>query len=184
MQTLDVLSNQEKDPQIGSVLRMMSAGTRKPLEDYANPALRSLWSQWSRLAVENGLFQLRLETEDGQMSHLQIVVPKVLIKDVLNALHSQNTAAHLGLEKTLANVRARFYWYGYQRDTELFCKQCEMCAASKAPPYTIRAPLQQDIPSFPWERIVMDIVGPRPVMDNGNQFILVMSDYSGRRHLL
>ena len=114
MQTLDVLSNQEKDPYIGSILRMMKAGTRKPLEDYANPPLRSLWSRWSRLTVENGILHRRWETEDGQMSHLQIVVPKVLIKDVLNALHSQNTAAHLGLEKTLVKVRARFNWYGYR----------------------------------------------------------------------
>ena len=98
-------------------------------------------------------------------------------KRCLNALHSQNIGAHLGLEKTLAKFRTRFYWYGYHRDTEFFCKQCEMCAPSKPSPYTIRAPLQQDIPSFPWERIAMDIAGPLPVTDTGNRFILVMSDY-------
>ena len=177
VQTLDVKGEEEKDPQIGPILKMMGNGTREPLEDNTNPALRSLWSQWSRLTIESGILYRRWETEDGGTSHLQIVVPKVLINNVLNALHNRNTAAHLGLEKTLAKIKARFYWYGYQKDTELFCKQCGRCASSKAPPYTVRAPLQQDAPSYPWERIAMDIVGPLPVTDNGNRFILVISDF-------
>ena len=177
VQKLDVKAFQDKDPQIGPILRMMRNGNREAMPDTTDPVIRSLWSQWSRLTVENGVLHRKWETEDGMTSHLQIVVPKVLVKDVLKALHSQNTSAHLGLEKTLAKIRARFYWYGYQRDTELFCKQCGECAASKAPPYTIRAPLQQDLPSFPWERIAMDIVGPLPVTEEGNRYLLVVSDY-------
>ena len=177
VQKLDVKAFQDKDPQIGPILRMMRNGNREAMPDTTDPVIRSLWSQWSRFTVENGVLHRKWETEDGVTSHLQIVVPKILLKDVLKALHSQNTSAHLGLEKTLAKIRARFYWYGYQRDTELFCKQCGECAASKAPPYTIRAPLQQDLPSFPWERIAMDILGPLPVTEEGNRYLLVVSDF-------
>ena len=63
------------------------------------------------------------------------------------------------------------------RKTEIFCKKCERCAAGKSPPYTIRAPLQQDIPSYPWERIANDIFGPLPQADRNNRFVLVITDY-------
>ena len=177
LEKLDVKSRQENDHQIKPILTMVRRGTREPLHGAVCPALRSLWSQWSRLVVSNGILYRKWETEDGNTSHLQLVVPKTLTKDVLKSLHSQNTAAHLGYEKTFNKVKARFYWFGYQRETEQFCKQCEMCAASKAPPYTVKAPLQQDPPSYPWERIAMDVVGPLPRTEAGNRFILVVSDY-------
>ncbi|MEW8548469.1 MAG: reverse transcriptase domain-containing protein, partial [Candidatus Thiodiazotropha sp.] len=177
LEKLDIKDHQEKDSQIRPILTMIRKGSREPLDGAVGPALRSLWGQWPRLVLEDGILHRRWESGDGKESHLQLVVPKTLTKKVLSSLHSLNTAAHLGYEKTLAKVKARFYWFGYQKDTEQFCKQCEMCAASKAPPYTVRAPLQQDVPAFPWERIAMDVVGPLPVTEAGNKYILVISDY-------
>ena len=48
IQALNVKGHQEKDPQIGPILRMMRNNARKQLQDSTDPALRSLWSQWSR----------------------------------------------------------------------------------------------------------------------------------------
>ena len=128
----------------------------------------------------NGLLvlcYLKDEEIEGQNSFLQVVVPRSLVNKVLEALHCDKTAGHLGFEKTLAKVWGRFYWYGYQKDTEIFCKKCDRCAAGKSPPYTTKAPLQLDSPTYPWERIAMDIVGPLPKTDRNNRYILVISDY-------
>ena len=105
-------------------------------------------------------------------------MPKLLVTKILTSLHCYQTATHLGFEKTLAKVRSRFYWYGYQKDTEIICKKCEHCVAGKSPPYTIRATLQQDMPSYPLERNNNNgIIGPLSQIDRDNIFILVITDY-------
>ena len=174
---LEIKRFQSEDQNCKLMVEMKTGGDRKPLPAGYSPTLRSLWSQWSRIIVQNGVLYRRWEEIEGQNSFLQVVVPRSLVNKVLEALYCDKTAGHLGFEKTLTKVRSRFYWYGYQKDTEIFCKKCDRCAAGKSPPYTTNAPLQLDIPTYPWERIAMDIVGPLPKTDRNNRYILVISDY-------
>ena len=174
---LEIKRFQSEDQNCKLMVEMKTGGDRKPLPAGYSPTLRSLWSQWSRIIVQDGVLYRRWEETEGQNSFLQVVVPRSLVNKVLEALHCHKTAGHLGFEKTLAKVRSRFYWYGYQKDTEIFCKKCDRCATGKSPPYTTKAPLQLDSPTYPWERIAMDIVGPLPKTDRNNRYILVISDY-------
>ena len=42
---------------------------------------------------------------------------------------------------------------------------------------TPRAPLATSATSLPFERVALDIVGPLPVANHGNQYKLVLADY-------
>ena len=42
----------------------------------------------------------------------QFVLPRTLIEDVLQDLHSSVIAGHLRMAKTLQKVQKRFYWVG------------------------------------------------------------------------
>ena len=37
--------------------------------------------------------------------------------------------------------------------------------------------MQADLPSGPFERVAMDILGPLPITTRGNKYILVVGDY-------
>ena len=74
-------------------------------------------------------------------------------------------------------MRRRFYWPGQRRDIERWCAACETCAIRKAPPTKPRAAMQADLPSGPFERVAMDILGPLPITTRGNKYILVVGDY-------
>ena len=113
----------------------------------------------------------------GCNKHLQLVVPRSSIGSVLQQLHSSPSGGHLGIFKTLEKVRSRFYWPGQRHDIEDWCRACELCAARKSPPRSNRAPMQQVLAGGPFQRVAMDILGPLPLTDRGNKYILVLGDY-------
>ena len=52
-----------------------------------------------------------------------------------------------------------------------------MCASRKSPSTKRRAPLQSDLTGCPLQRVAMDILGPLPLTDRGNKYVLVVGDY-------
>ncbi len=87
------------------------------------------------------------------------------------------TSGHLGVEKTSAKVRQRFYWFNQRDNIELYIKRCRTCQECKNEPYRPRAPLQSIRTGFPLERLGIDIVGPLPTSEKGNKYITVVVDY-------
>ena len=137
----------------------------------------SLWAQWDRLILEEGLLHRNWESQDGKRSTLQLVIPQTLTHDVLRALHNAPSAGHFGYRKTLLRVRRRFYWPGMSREIEEWCRRCERCASRKTNGQKPRAPLQVSQPSYPMERIALDILGPLPMTARSNRYVLLIGDY-------
>lgn len=179
--TLSELQTKQKaDPRLQQVLKWKETRAAQPLQaevQGTSRATRSLWAQWNRLELKDGILYRRWETEDGQDSRLQLVLPRSLMPDVLTALHDAPIAGHLGVSKTVERVRERFYWYGLRQDVEDWCRQCDKCARRKSPPRHARAPLVSSQPGYPFERIALDIMGPLPETDTGNKYIMVVGDY-------
>ena len=145
--------------------------------------LKALWSQWSILEVREGIFYRkyipetgkRLEDDKPQLVY-QLVAPRSLCKAIMQHLHDHKMGGHLGLRKTLYNVRKRIYWPGQCNDMACWCHRCKKCGARK-PKVGKRAPLQQDVAGLPMEQIALDIMGPLPTSNSGNMYNLVIGDY-------
>ena len=91
----------------------------------------------------------------------QIVLPQHYRPTVLKLAHDVPMAGHLGKERTLTRVRRRFWWPGMTKDVTEYCRSCEECQRtarklSKAP--LVPMPIMGE----PFQRIVMDIIGPLP----------------------
>ena len=113
----------------------------------------------------------------GQKTRTQIAVPESLRQVVLETLHNVVTAGHLGVRRTLAGVRARFFWPQMRQFVQGWCEKCDVCAARKFSTRARKGPMQKYQMGMPMERIALDISGPRPVTKNGNKFILVATDH-------
>uniref|UniRef100_A0AAV2M0P6 Gypsy retrotransposon integrase-like protein 1 n=1 Tax=Knipowitschia caucasica TaxID=637954 RepID=A0AAV2M0P6_KNICA len=107
----------------------------------------------------------------------QIVVPKALRDGVLGACHGGAGSGHFGTTKTLYRLRQEYYWGQHRRDVEDFCRRCDECAAYKGPQDQSHAPLQQQAVGAPMERVAVDIMGPFPVSDQGNKYVMCAMDY-------
>uniref|UniRef100_A0AAV2LKB0 ribonuclease H n=1 Tax=Knipowitschia caucasica TaxID=637954 RepID=A0AAV2LKB0_KNICA len=70
-----------------------------------------------------------------------------------------------------------YYWGQHRRDVEDFCRRCDECAAYKGPQDQSHAPLQQQAVGAPMERVAVDIMGPFPVSDQGNKYVMCAMDY-------
>ncbi len=92
-------------------------------------------------------------------------------------MHCNLEGAHLGFEKTYEKIRLHFHWPGMYRDIKQFVMHCTPCALRKAP---VRAPAGHMMPieaNGPWDLVGVDIIGPLPITDSRNRYIIVFTDY-------
>ncbi len=62
-------------------------------------------------------------------------------------------------------------------DIKDWIKCCRACILAKRGPRRPSYPLQQELCGAPFDRVAFDVIGPLPIMENGNKFILMMIDY-------
>eukprot|EP00117_Sycon_ciliatum_P009189 scpid21588/ scgid11586/ Retrovirus-related Pol polyprotein from transposon 412; Protease; Reverse transcriptase; Endonuclease len=137
-----------------------------------------LYEQRQRLTIRDGVLYRTRPSQDPAMpdSH-QLVVPQDMRKSILTELHNAPGADHLGVTRTLDKARSRFYWPGMSTDIELWIKSCTVCQTRKQPNPKPKAPLQTQLSSLPFQRIALDIMGPLPITDRNNRYVLVIADY-------
>ena len=111
---------------------------------------------------------------------IQLVIPEALRAEVLSDLHEGTLGGHLGVDKTLARLKERFYWPGHYNDVHEWCRSCAVCASRKSPAPKTRAPLTSINTGYPLQTVAMDILGPFPESRAGNTHILVVADYFTR----
>ena len=134
-----------------------------------------MWGQFESLKVVGGILVRELNLLIGTTKR-QILIPPPLVKEVLTQCHDVVTAGHVGMTKTLANVRRRFLWCGMRKDVEIHVRRCELCARYKSPGHKRRAGLKDHCAGVTMERVTMDIVGPFPKSKEGNVYVLVCVD--------
>ena len=74
----------------------------------------------------------------------------------------------LGVARTVAKLRERYYWVNCQADVKDWCRKCATCAASNGPQKRPRAPMRQYNVGSPFERIAIDVASPFPESNQGN----------------
>ncbi len=140
-------------------------------------AEKTYWRLWDQLAIKENVLSRRWESDDVRLVKWHTILPEKFRADLVKELHGGVATGHLGVKKTMAKVRARFYWCGMAADIRSIIRQCNVCAKRKSPAKTKKAPLQQHIVGAPMERVALDIMGPLPETPNGNKYILVVGDY-------
>jgi len=91
----------------------------------------------------------------------QVVVPRSLHEEVLRAAHGDVGSGHFGVTKTLHRRRQGFYWGQHKRDVE----DSHMPSSSSA------------LWGSPWRGFGVDVVGPLPCTERGNEYVLTAMDY-------
>ena len=106
-----------------------------------------------------------------------LAVPQTLRDQVLSYAHEATLAGHAGYYKTLNRVQSQFSWPSMTVDIINFIKSCHVCQ--------MKAPIGRDKPApfqrmalieEPFQRVVIDLVGPLPVTKNRYEYILTMVD--------
>ncbi|KAJ8286180.1 hypothetical protein GJAV_G00035430 [Gymnothorax javanicus] len=168
----DLRDKQRADQCIRHVISQIERGEKSP------PTLRKelpdvplLLREWNRLTLRNDILY-RTRQKEGTTLY-QLVLPEDLRDTVLMSLHDH--MGHMGIERTLDLVRARFYWPKMASDIEKKVNTCDRCVRRKALPERA-APLVNIMTTRPLELICMDFLSIEPDRSNTKD-VLVITDH-------
>ena len=104
--------------------------------------------------------------------------------EIIRECHDSTVGGHKGETKTLERIRERFYWKGMRDEVRNYVKTCETCQKRKLTRVKTRMPMRiTDTPIRTFEKVQIDLVGPLPITESGNQYMLTWQDnlskYSG-----
>ena len=166
---------QEKDRDLNIVKKWLEKNEQPSFCDIGKYGfvVKCLWSQWKDLRLKDSILY-RESKNDGTLC---VVIPFCERRRILQHSHDEKTSAHLGVRKTLARIKRKYYWPGIRRDVKVYIAGCEACSKRKGPLQRKRAPMKTQTSGYPMERIAADILGELPNTNDGNKYILVISDY-------
>jgi hypothetical protein len=100
------------------------------------------------------------------------------VEPVLYMMHSHPTAGHLGTDAMYYKIIERYYWDQMYRDIRNYVNSCETC--QKRGKSKRKEPLHPIQVGRAFERIGIDLVGPLPITNQNNRYIIVATDYLTR----
>lgn len=159
-----LISAQQKDPTLVSCYN-----TIQSVSDHA--------SESSAYFVRDGLLMRRWRPQkSNEWNDIeQIVMPTENRRAILSIAHD-GVSGHLGVTKTFNHVLRHFFWPGLKRDVRRYCKMCHVCQVSGKPNQIIPPAPLYPIPAVgePFEKIIIDCVGPLPRSKSGYQYLLTI----------
>lgn len=174
----EIAAAQRNDSNIRPIIELLAAHEVKPdwkFVEMQSAEVKSLWTEWPRLSMKNGILCRRWTPLYGQIESWQIVLPRVYRKDFIRMTHTGMTGGHLGRAKTEDQVRRRVYWPNWRHDVTSEVKRCVECAQyhrGKAPRQTLLQPFGA---GEPFEIVAIDITGKHPKSARGNEYIVTMT---------
>ena len=139
-------------------------------------ATRVYWFYWKMIFLEDGVLYRQFEHRDGSGSHIQVITPESLRKEVPQLSHGNRLSGHLGMRRTRERVIQNFYWFEVRSDCDLYVTACDICQSIKRPTKTPKACLGEMPVGGPLDRLLIDILGPLPLSKKGNRYIMVSID--------
>jgi hypothetical protein len=115
----------------------------------------------------------RVKTKGSRTFH-QIQVPSHLRVHIMQFFY--DTVGHPGAGRMMKTISNKYWWSGYQQDTQDYVNQCKICIRCKPSAGGI-VPIQEyEGPDYPFQRTHMDLTEPSPETKAGNKYILVVKD--------
>jgi hypothetical protein len=103
-----------------------------------------------------------------------------LVPVVLRNYHELPFTAHQGIGRTIEFIKRNCWWETLATDVKEYIKRCDACAKRKTG-NRVTAPLGDQLEAKEFLDIAsLDVVGPLPVTERGNKYILTFVDHFTR----
>jgi len=129
------------------------------------------------LEVSKGLVYRNANGKPGGNEVQQLLVPKQLVTEIIRRSHEGITGGHLGIAKTMDQVKRRFYWLSFKT---MWSASAKLVQSATNTIHRVKlkrqGPLRHVLAGFPNERYYIDTTGPHRRSDRGNIYELTCID--------
>ena len=169
--TNQILLEQSKD----QVLLQLKAKIQK--EEYSEEILQQdirykhYMNNKDCITLKNENLTRQYYDESGQVKHHQILLPKPLLKELLQAIHG-SAHQHPGISKMLQEVRQKYYYPGIAKQVKKWVEGCETCARDKRVPNNAITPELLNLPEWdlgPEDAMQIDLLPIYPLVEDIRQ---------------
>ncbi|KII75119.1 Transposon Ty3-G Gag-Pol polyprotein [Thelohanellus kitauei] len=138
------------------------------------------YSNYSDFVVKMLKFEKRLTVTDDDVlfyvnKHPRLVVGPGIREELLRQSHASE-GAHCGAENLFKLLKNNFFWPGMLDDIVEFTKTCNVCNKIKDPTRNPKSTLHPIPVNGRFKDWHLDFIGPLPLTDDGNRYILIMVD--------
>ena len=172
-------SLQRDDPVLSTLIAGLENKTlrKRALSHTDNKSLKYYLRHRDQLVLRDEILYRKTLSDNSKTrtSHLQLVLPSVMVPRVLKGCHDQ--VGHLGRDKSLGLVRDRFWWDALYRDVVDYVSNCPVCMRRK--PIGHKAPLEPIHATQPLELVHMDFLKLEPCKGKVEN-VLVITDHFTR----
>jgi len=117
----------------------------------------------------------------------KLVIPmeEALVQRILQEYHSSPIGGHVGITRTLARLKAQFYWPKMQKHVQEYVQNCVICQqaqVSNTLPSGLLQPLP--IPQQVWEDIAMNFITGLPIVNVFSVIMVVIDKLTKYAHFL
>lgn len=155
----DLIRLQREDPEIKLILEKL---------DNVQSSANNLDKLIGKCSKENGVLYFK-PTEVKV-----IFLPSILREETIKQVHLE--MGHQGSFKVIKYLRQRFFWKGLSRDVKGVLRKCHECQITRSNSVKFVGPCQSIITSEIGEIVMIDLYGPLPTGQYGNNYILVIQD--------
>jgi hypothetical protein len=114
-----------------------------------------------------------IRTRSKLRTQLRLCVPASERSRILYKYHSE--FSHCGVNRLYDMLCEKVWWPRMLRDVVTYVRKCDLCQRSKGGINHVKT-RSMEIPTRPWSHVHFDHVGPLPMTDNGNTYILTIVD--------
>lgn len=185
----DVTAAQRQDPLLAHIVSKMVGGETPPLSRTLKRRIRRI--KMEDFALSEGVLYYtgspavqafdtphRLRTSPRG----RLVLPVSLREEALRLAHDTPLQGHRGAGRTMETLSREVYWPGMLTDVKRFVEDCTSCQLHRHQVQKRQGELHPTASHKlrPWEAVAVDLMGPYPVTEDGNKFIVVFVDYYTR----
>ena len=100
-----------------------------------------------RIVLKDEIVTRQYYDETGQVKYHQVLLPKHLLKELLQALHG-TAHKHPGISKMLQEIRQKYYYLGIAKHVKKWVEGCVTCAKDKRVPNNTITPELLNLPKW------------------------------------
>ena len=179
--TNQILLEQSKDP----ILLQLKAKIQNE-ENYEeilqqDIRYRHYLNNLDRIVLKDKIVTRKYYDETGQIKYHQILLPRHLLKELLQAIHG-TAHRHPGISKMLQKIRQKYFYPGMAKHVKKWVEGCETCARDKRVPNNTITPELLNLPEWdlgPEDAMQIDLLPNLPT-SGGYQTVMTAIDVFSR----